>query len=482
MSVQGVVLACGGERRFGDLVTQDRPRHMLDLGFNPIVWHALQTLEHGGVKDVRLVARGDHAASRFEAWLREGYDGGCDVQVVAAADDADTADALRAAMPTVSPDAQVLAVVSGDLVTDVRLSDVLATHVRGGAVATCLLAKRRAWNGVDMKVGRPPKGAHYVGLANDRLLLMADEEDVDKVLKLRRPMLRRARDLVVHTDLLDAQLYVLDRAKVRALLDAKPHMTSLQLDVIPALVRRQFRDFVPGGSAEEPSKTSETSGDAGLMEAVFGVANQGGNQGETHRPPNLSVTDQTLGGPCCAHLAPDDAYCARVDTVRLFFIFFIFAWAICLTSCYQPKPQVVPALLEVSREVASSQPGDAAHLNGRKMSKYENFVDPSVVIGGKSTIGPGCIVGVGTSFGEKCSVKRSVVGAGCSVGDGVKLVNCVVMNRATIEDGATVQGSVVGPRAVIGAGASLRECLVEAEFEVEEGDDVRSETLQNKSR
>lgn len=448
MSVQGVVLACGGERRFGDLVTQDRPRHMLDLGFNPIVWHALQTLEHGGVKDVRLVARGDHAASRFEAWLREGYDGGCDVRVVAAAEDADTADALRAAMPTANPDAQVLAVVAGDLVTDVRLSDVLATHVRGGAVATCLLAKRRAWNGLDMKVGRPPKGAHYVGLANDRLLLMADEEDVDKVLKLRRPMLGRARDLVVHTDLLDAQLYVLDKARVSALLDAKPRMTSLQLDVIPALVRRQFKPGSEGsGSAPITSSSPETSNSDGLMDAVFGAAGASHPAASSHDAPTT----------CCAHLAPDDAYCARVDTV-------------------------VPALLEVSREIASSNPGDAAHLNGRKMSKYENFVDPTVVIGGKSAIGPGCIVGPGTSFGEKCSVKRSVVGAGCHVGDGVRLVNCVVMNRATIEDGATVQGSVVGPRAVIGAGASLRECLVEAEFEVEEGDDVRSETLQNKSR
>ena len=449
MSVQGVVLACGGERRFGDLVTQDRPRHMLDLGFNPIVWHALQTLEHGGVKDVRLVARGDHAASRFEAWLREGYDGGCDVRVVTAAEDADTADALRAAMPTANPDAQVLAVVAGDLVTDVRLSDVLATHVRGGAVATCLLAKRRAWNGLDMKVGRPPKGAHYVGLANDRLLLMADEEDVDKVLKLRQPMLGRARDLVVHTDLLDAQLYVLDKARVSALLDAKPRMTSLQLDVIPALVRRQFKPGSEGnGSAPITStRPEETSNSDGLMDAVFGAAGASHPAASSHDAPTT----------CCAHLAPDDAYCARVDTV-------------------------VPALLEVSREIASSNPGDASHLNGRKMSKYENFVDPTVVIGGKSAIGPGCIVGPGTSFGEKCSVKRSVVGAGCHVGDGVRLVNCVVMNRATIEDGATVQGSVVGPRAVIGAGASLRECLVEAEFEVEEGDDVRSETLQNKSR
>ena len=194
-------------------------------------------------------------------------------------------------MPTVNPDAQVLAVISGDLVTDVRLSDVLATHVRGGAVATCLLAKRRAWNGVDMKVGRPPKGAHYVGLANDKLLLMADEEDVDKVLKLRRPMLGRVRDLVVHTDLLDAQLYVLDRAQVKTMLDDKPRMTSLQLDVIPALVRRQFRAQLAGSAGPEQAVqshvTSETSDD-GLMEAVFGVANQGAGHGggtSTQMPP-----------------------------------------------------------------------------------------------------------------------------------------------------------------------------------------------------
>ena len=45
----------------------------------------------------------------------------------------------------------------------------------------------------------------------------------------------------MHTDRLDAQLYVLDKARVSALLDDKPRMTSLQLDVIPALVRRQFK-------------------------------------------------------------------------------------------------------------------------------------------------------------------------------------------------------------------------------------------------
>jgi|EP00740_Mantoniella_antarctica_P008885 translation initiation factor eIF-2B subunit gamma len=156
-------------------------------------------------------------------------------------------------------------------------------------------------------------------------------------------------------------------------------------------------------------------------------------------------------------MAPENAYCARVDSV-------------------------VPAFLEVSREVASPAVNDAAHLIGRDPSKYENFVETSVVIGAKSTIGPGCIVAGAVSLAEKCNIKRSVIGEGCSIGTGVKIVNSILMPRATVEDGCTVQGCVVGPRAVVGAGTSLRECLVATEYEVGEGDDIRAETLANKSR
>ena len=134
------------------------------------------------------------------------------------------------------------------------------------------------------------------------------------------------------------------------------------------------------------------------------------------------------------------------------------------------------------RQVASPAVNDAAHLIGRNPSKYENFVETSVAIGAKSTIGPGCIVADAVTLAEKCSVKRSVIGEGCSIGTGVKIINSILMPRATVEDGCTVQGCVVGPRAVVGAGTSLRECLVAAEYEVEEGDDIRAETLASKSR
>jgi hypothetical protein len=49
---------------------------------------------------------------------------------------------------------------------------VVGTHVRRAAVATCLVARRRAWAAVETKTGRPPKGAHYIGLSGEDLLFM----------------------------------------------------------------------------------------------------------------------------------------------------------------------------------------------------------------------------------------------------------------------------------------------------------------------
>ena len=425
-STQGIVVALGGEKRFGTLVTEDAPRHMLELGFHPLVWYALRTLERGGVRDVFLVAAGEENAAVFREWLADSYRGACDVAVLAAPEDADTADAVRAARDRLVSDAVV--VVHGDLVTGVSPRALLAAHARRGAVLTSLLAPRRPWCPVETKSGRPPKNAHYVGLAADgeTLLFVGDDADVDKVLKLRRPVLRAAPDVDVRADLLQAGMFVFDVRALLDLLEAKPHFRSLRADVVPALTRR-------AASADASAKAATRDDDQ--------------NQNLKPKPRR-----RLARRPCLAHVSDEAEYCAAVDTVA-------------------------PAYVEVSREVASSAPGDAAHLIGRAASKYDNFVDPGVVIGAKSTVGPGCVVRRDARLGEKCSVKRSVVGEGASVGAGVKIVNSIVMPRATIEDGCVVQGCVVGPRAVVGAGTTLRECVVRAEAEVEEGEDLRAETL-----
>ena len=51
-----------------------------------------------GVRDVFLVAAGEANAAVFREWLADSYRGACDVAVLAAPEDADTADAVRAAL------------------------------------------------------------------------------------------------------------------------------------------------------------------------------------------------------------------------------------------------------------------------------------------------------------------------------------------------------------------------------------------------
>ena len=73
-----------------------------------------------------------------------------------------------------------------------------------------------------------------------------------------------------------------------------------------------------------------------------------------------------------------------------------------------------------ARDVATPQL--ALHLLGPPTNpKHDNWLDPSVKLGAKTTVGPGCIIGAGTVVGDKGSVKRSVVGLDCKIGSNAKV-------------------------------------------------------------
>ena len=53
------------------------------------------------------------------------------------------------------------------------------------------------------------------------------------------------------------------------------------------------------------------------------------------------------------------------------------------------------------------------------------------------------MVGAGTTMGDKCSVKRSVLGPMCKLGAGVKVINSVLMEGCTVGDGCHLQNSIL---------------------------------------
>lgn len=404
-------------------------------------------------------------------------------------EDKGTAGALRAVAPKLKHDQVV--VVSGDLVCDVPLSTLIARHRTSEALATVLLAPRRASLTPEPgKAGKPPPGVDYVGLDASRRVLCfcAAGKDVKETLPLPRGMLRAAGDVTVHTGLVDVQAYVFNVAHVvhQLLLETKPNFTSLRRDLLPYLVRKQFE-------LGQHARTSSSSGVAGIGQAhqqqppsplsADDMMASGGLPGAGHLlasvslPPALipggiaptivapvtpatltispvassadvrqsmppaigtgiqGLSDGILGGVNASvgvMLTAESAFCSRVDSLR--------------------------AYVELNRDLALPEAG---HITGLPLNKaYDNFVHAQVELGAKSAVGPGCIVGFGCKLGDRATLKRSVMGRRCRVGSSAKVSNCVVHDDVTIGDGAQVQGSVIGSGAVLGAGCVLRDCYV----------------------
>ena len=95
------------------------------------------------------------------------------------------------------------------------------------------------------------------------------------------------------------------------------------------------------------------------------------------------------------------------------------------------------------REAAGTELAARLRLTAQHNARHDNFLHESAVLGNKTTVAAGCMVGRSTRLGDKCSVKRSVIGPHCTLGHNVRVLNSVVMEGCTLEDGCHVQNSLL---------------------------------------
>ena len=96
----------------------------------------------------------------------------------------------------------------------------------------------------------------------------------------------------------------------------------------------------------------------------------------------------------------------------------------------------------VCREVVASTHADRL-LDAKLNAKHGNYVHETVQMGSKTTVASACMIGRGSSLGDKCSVKRSVLGSNCRLGANVKIINSVLMDGVIVDDGCHVQNSLI---------------------------------------
>ncbi|KAI5054871.1 hypothetical protein GOP47_0030016 [Adiantum capillus-veneris] len=422
MDFQVVVLAGGTPKQLFPLVSKEVPKALLLVGNCPLLSYTLELLESSNLKNLIIVVAGADAAMQVRSWIAGAYDDRLRVEVVAIAEDAGTADALRAIDKWLT--AEHLLVISGDLVCDVPLGAVAATHCRKRASFTALLFAHQVAGALDGSSGSTGKEKAKQQSSNDVigldpshqfLTFMASASQIDRELRIQRSIIRTFGRLELHTDLVDAHLYVFRRAILQEVLTQCPNIHSIKKELVPYLLRSQLR-FRPAS----PSK------------------GQAEDFGEKNTGKDRSLSNQLK---CCAYIVNKDRYCARVNSVQSF--------------------------TDINQDVAGER---AIHMTGYEVSKNNNVIHPTAKLGYKSTVGPHCMLGEGSEMGDKCSIKRSVVGRHCRIGSGVKIMNSVVMDHVTLEDGCQIQGSVICSNAHLQERVVLKDCQVGPAYTVTTGE------------
>ncbi|KAG5182371.1 eukaryotic translation initiation factor 2B gamma subunit [Tribonema minus] len=445
--LQAVILACGDGARLYPL-TEECPLSLLPVLNRPILQYQLDLLEEAGFHRALVIAA-EETSSQVFRFLDE-YSGALTLDRVVTDGSLDTADVIRQARDKITGD---FVVVPGDLICEKgHLLAAMERHRRRGAALTMVLREEGLEVDKKGKLGRPRRDdedVDFIGLTPDgRVVMKAPLLDVEEAVRVQKALLRRHTSVSIGTSLMDVGLYVLSQSVLQHLEEHR-FIGSLQDELAPALVRRQFAPPLPPA----PSRTDQARGRISIIApaaslghgapapvaadyyndminklniakgAPGGVAAAGAGDGG--------------GGVCAVVLrtaADGGGYCRQARTLAQY-------------------SGMTKDLLEAQLQAKGG--GRVEGLNRKD----------------QTLIGEGCTVG------EKVTCKSSVIGRGCTIGARCKINNCVVMEGARIGEACTIQNSVICANAGVGDGCNLNDCQVGTLHAVAAGTKAKGEAF-----
>ena len=263
-----------------------------------------------------------------------------------------------------------------------------------------------------------------------RLLLYKSSLELDNdVFALHKSLLRRCQHLTIHTQLRDVHCYLLAHWTLQMLED-KPLMASVKREMVPYIVRGQYR----GGKRDISRYTANDSDDEQRLALAM-----------SHSAPTRDA-DETCR--CYVFKAPSGMYCRRAETVRLY----------AAMNADLLHPDVDDELLSLLTEENHSTQLTRSHPRAQLA---QSFVASGVVLPGEVAV----------------SVRRSVLGRGVRVGGGVKVSGSVVMDGCVLEDGVVVTDSLLSEGCMVGKGSTVINCKVGPRYDIPAGSEHKNEVL-----
>ncbi|XP_068095617.1 translation initiation factor eIF2B subunit gamma [Hyperolius riggenbachi] len=417
LELQAVVMAVGGGSRMQDL-TSSIPKPLLPVGNKPLLWYPLTMLERAGFEEVIVVTTKE--VQKYIPDMKMKVDVVCLPEDKAP--EMGTADSLRHIYSKIKTD---VVVVSCDLITEVALHEVVDLFRAHNA--TLAMLTQKASEPSEHIPGQKGKQKaveerDFIGVDNSgsRLLLLANEEDLDDGLDLKKCIFQRYPRIHIKMGMVDAHLYCLRKYVVDFLMVDKS-FSSIRRELVPYLVSKQFSSSQKK-LEQNLSKENQTKDiysfipQDDLHDTALSKSSWNDHRGDMRDPYHGSRLR------CYVHVAQNEL-CCRVNSLAMY--------------------------IEANKQVPLCS-----------ICGEDPRVHPSANITDKLMVGPDSMIGTDTQIGEKTSIKHSLLGSRCVIKDRVKITNCIIMNGVTVQENSILQGSVICNNAVIESGADVKDCLL----------------------
>jgi len=425
--LQAVVMAAGKGSRLMDITTQC-PKALLPIGNYPMVWYPLHMLEKSGFQDVILIVSESHKSLIYNTLVNK-YNLKIKLELVGipGSEDLGTADSLRLIAPRVKTD---LLIVSCDLITDLPLYKVVDIHRTYDTAVTAMFApipQEMIGATVPGHKAKPKLEKDFVGLDphTSRLVSITSEADLDTSLNIRRSVLKRYPNILLHSKLMDAHLYVMKKWVVDFISDNR-NITTIKGELVPYLVKKQFASPVAAdeGSNLPPVDSSVLDAEIRNTDIFSYLKNE-----DSLAKSMSSGNDESDGGNSirCYGYVVKEGFCIRANNLVGF--------------------------CEANRQVSRHWPSIAPDIT-------LSYLHPDAKIIQKSQIGSDCMVGEGSELSDKVSIKRSIIGQHCKIGERVKLTNCILMNHVTVHEGVSLTSSILCNNVTVEERAEVKDCIV----------------------
>jgi translation initiation factor eIF-2B subunit gamma len=268
-------------------------------------------------------------------------------------------------------------------------------------------------------------------------------------LQIPKPRLRHHGPTTIRSDWSDVHVYAFD-PWVRQLIQKRTtNMVSIQQDLIPLLVARQFQGrLATFGKQQQQQQQGQFPNEDGIDDSNNKDSSNNNEDGGERGGKGASFQEDADPSyySVVALVIPNEAKTAvlRVHTTA---------------SYLYANREVVARMGTVSLPL----PADA---------KWNGKFQTLVLMGGGEGDEGGVEVGVVTSggggggsttstqLGKKLTMQSTVIGRYCDIGAKCRLNNVVAMDHVTIGENCSLQNTILGAGATVGANCSLNDCQV----------------------